>query len=105
MKHSFTVSLLLVGSFFLHGCSTHFGANVSCNLKTGFTPVSTTKVATGRTICKSTPNIGTSKQNGQITSVYGMPSETICEPEYEVVYNQKELDKIKRDCMKSKGNP
>jgi hypothetical protein len=34
-----------------------------------------------------------------------MPSETICEPEYEVVYNQKELDKIKRDCMKSKGNP
>lgn len=96
-------SLFFISTLVLSGCATHFGANVACNLKTGFTPVSTTKQPTGRTICKSTPNIGYNTRNGQISSVYGMPSETVCEPEYEIVYNQKELDKIKQTCMKSKS--
>ena len=101
-QKSIIANLFLISTLVLSGCSTHFGANIACNIKTGLTPVSTTKKPTGRTVCKSTANIGYTTQNGQVNSVYGMPSTTICEPEYEIVYNQKQLDKIKQACMDSK---
>ena len=91
MRQKFIITnLYLISTLVLSGCATRFGANLACDNRAWSGEVKKIRVKTEKVVCTTTKD-----------TIYGLNTQTVCEPEYKVVLDSNQYNRFMKACIAS----